>query len=284
MRLVEHLGSVGLAGKAARAALESGKVWYKDAPTADAGRDVDPAHVRVLPSAPRLVVGRDPAIVWKDEHLVIVWKPPGILSVPAPGRRGDRSLTGSIAHILDERLFPVHRLDELTSGLMVIARSERAQNRLREMFAAHTVERRYFVIVRGVFPREPATLRSNLVRNRGDGLRGVAHEEEDYDETTREAVTHVSLIEPLGPTASLLEARLETGRTHQVRIQLADAGHPVLGDDLYGGEAVARALRGRYALHAYVLGFRHPFTQRDLRWEAPLADDLERLARRLRDR
>jgi 23S rRNA pseudouridine1911/1915/1917 synthase len=281
MRLLDHLSALGLSGRAARAALERGKVWYGDAPTADPGREVQPEKVRYLPSAPNLTVGRDVAVVYRDEHVAVAWKPAGLLSVPAVGRRREPSLLEVVGRILGQKVLAVHRLDEMTSGLMLVARTEVAQARLRDMFAAHDLERRYLAIVRGRFPCAQKSVHSFIARNRGDGLRGEAQDPDD--ESAKEAVTHFTLVEQLGSEAALVEARLETGRTHQVRIHLAEMGHPVLGDDLYGGQAVGRVMH-RYALHAYVLGFRHPLQGKPLRFEAPLADELEKYLRVLRRR
>ncbi|MEK7705110.1 MAG: RluA family pseudouridine synthase [Myxococcota bacterium] len=235
--------------------------------------------MRLRPSAPNIVVGRDPAIVFRDDALVVVWKPAGLLSVPAAGRVRDKSLVGVVGQILGQTLYAVHRLDELTSGLMMIARAPQVQETMRVMFAAHEIERRYLAIVRGVFPTKPTTIRSIMVRDRGDGLRGQAGEDVDAsDPTSKHAVTHFTLVEQLGSQLALVEAHLETGRTHQVRIHLAEMGHPVLGDGLYGGQGAGRTM-ARYALHAYVLGFRHPVTAEQLRFESPLADDLEKFLR-----
>lgn len=284
MRLVDHLRDLGLSGREARAALTRGKVWYRDAPTCDPIREVEPALVRYRPQAPNITVGRDPAIVYKDAALVVVWKPAGLLSVPAVGRSQAANLIEVVSGLLHQQLFAVHRLDELTSGLMVIARTAAIQERMRSMFAAHELERRYLAIVKGIFPTKPMTLRSVIVRNRGDGLRGRADEDSDpEDPTGREAVTHVKLVEQLGSQAALVEAQLETGRTHQVRIHLAELGHPVLGDSLYGGHGVGRTMP-RYALHATVLGLAHPVTSEALRFESPLADDLEKYVRNMRRR
>jgi 23S rRNA pseudouridine1911/1915/1917 synthase len=279
VRLIDHLRALGLNGRTARAALNTGKIWYYDAPTADPGRDVLGEHVRYLPNAPRITVGRDPAVIYRDSHVVIVWKPAGLLSVPADGRRREPNLIGVVADTLHQQLFAVHRLDQMTSGLMAMATTPTAQARLRDMFAAHRIERRYLAIVRDNFAVKPITVRSRIVRNRGDGLRGSR--EADDDATARQAVTHFSLVEQLGPSAALVEARLETGRTHQVRIHLAEMGHPVLGDGLYGGQALGRMMP-RFALHAWVLGFHQPMTAAELRFAAPLPDDLEKYARRLK--
>lgn len=267
MRLVDHLRGLGHSGRAARELLETGKVRLRGIPVADPARDVDPADVTVDPRAPRLVPGRDPAIVTKDEHLAVVYKPPGLLAVPAPGRPRDRNVLGELGRPLGP-VYAVHRIDEDTSGLMVVARSPRARDALKELFAAHTVERRYLAVVHGRYPDGEHTIRTTLVRNRGDGRRGSG-------EGGVPAVTHVRALRPLR-AATLVEARLETGRTHQVRIHLAEAGHPVLGDRLYASGGVARRHR-RHALHAAVLGFAHPFTADTLRIEAPLADDLAAL-------
>jgi 23S rRNA pseudouridine1911/1915/1917 synthase len=270
VRLVDHLRSLGLSGRAARQALETGKVRYKRVPVADAGRLVDPAEVVVDANAPKLVPGRDPAIVHRDEALVVVYKPSGWLSVPAPGRR-DPDLLGFVGRLFGSAL-PVHRIDEETSGLVVVALTATAQRQLKQLFEVHAVERRYLAIVAGRFGG-PRTLRSTLVRDRGDGRRGS-----DESEDGKEAITHVRAVEALGGS-TVIEARLETGRTHQVRIHLSEAGYPILGDPLYAPAAVARR-SARLALHAFVLGFEHPAGNR-LFFEAPLADDLEMLRRRL---
>ena len=160
---------------------------------------------------------------------------------------------------------------------MMVALTEECQRRIKEVLYAHRIERGYLALVHGRFPSASCTLRSQLTRNRGDGLRGSTTEADEDD--LREAVTHFKLQEHLG-SASLVEARLETGRTHQVRIHLSEKGYPVLGDKLYGSTAVARAAP-RLALHAFLLGLQHPLTGEALTFEAPLADDLEILRRRL---
>lgn len=266
VRLVDHLKSLGLSAAAAREALRSGKVSVSGWLCGDAGRLVDPATVRYQPSAPRVTLGRDPWIVHKDPWLVVIHKPSGLLSVAAPGRREEATAVGWVARRLG-RAFTVHRLDEGTSGLLLVALDETTRDALKALFADHRVERRYLAIVAGRFPGEPRMVRTTLVRDRGDGRRGSGPGGE-Y------AATELRGLGPVGPAASLVEARLETGRTHQVRIHLAESGHPVLGDPLYGPAGSARACP-RLALHAAVLGFVHPVTGEALRFEAPLADDLE---------
>ncbi len=247
-------------------------------PVADAARLVDPTRVRFDPNSPRIVVGRDAAVLWFDPHLAVVWKPPHMLAVPAPGRKD----ADNVLRFVGQRLghaFPVHRLDEETSGLMLVARTEAAQEALKALFEAHEIERAYLALVRGHFPDGPAReLRSMMIRDRGDGLRGsLPAGAPPYG--AKLAVTWLQRVALCG-RASLVEARLETGRTHQVRIHLAEAGYPVLGDPLYGDRASQR-LAPRLALHSARLAFTHPFTSAPVRFEAPLADDLEIVRRRL---
>ncbi|MFN7146734.1 MAG: RluA family pseudouridine synthase [Myxococcota bacterium] len=278
IRLLDHLATLGLKGNAAREALRSGKVKIDNVPVSDGGRMVDPARVRYDPNSPRVVVGRDAAILWFDPYLAVVWKAPHMLSVPAPKREDAPNMLRFVGTRLG-RALAVHRLDEETSGLMLVARTEAAQEALKGKLEAHEIERAYLALVRGHFPQgPPREIRTMMIRDRGDGRRGSV----PLGTPARDAklaVTWLSLVELCGK-ASLVEARLETGRTHQVRIHLADGGHPVLGDPLYADRFTQR-LAPRLALHAARLAFTHPFTNQPLRFEAPLADDLEILRRRL---
>ena len=286
IRLIDHLHALGMSNREARDALNSGKVYYYDAPTGDAARLIDPAKVQVRMSAKRIILGRDFVVLHKDPSLAVVWKPSGLLSIGARGRAKDPNLISLMARLYKEA-HPVHRLDEGTSGLMMVALESKAQKLLKEMFFEHSIDRRYLAIVRHPFPKVEKTYDSIFYRNRGDGKRGsLSGEDSDGDEPDGEdqegkhAVTHVRLLETLKHDASLVEARLETGRTHQVRIHLAEAGYPILGDGLYGGQGIARASR-RIALHSTYLGFKHPITGQRMTFEAPLADDLEQLRRYL---
>lgn len=276
-RLIDHLRSLKLTNREVRDLLDTGKVMYCGVPTADGGREVDAALVTLRRDAPRIRPNRDLAIIHRDPHMVVVYKPPGMLSVPSPGRRDVKSVIGVVGHLIGAA-FPVHRLDEPTSGLMMVALTERCQLLIKDILFDHRVERGYLALVNGQFPKEPCTVRTQLVRDRGDGLRGSAAEGEE--DGAKEAVTHLRLREYLGKGASLVEARLETGRTHQVRIHLSEKGHPILGDELYAPPGLARAAP-RLALHAFKLGFTHPVTGKKMDFEAPLADDLEVLRRRL---
>ena len=275
IRLHEHLRALGLSNSQAKDALSSGKVHLCGVPTGDGGRLVDPATVSLRPNAPRLHPGADLVLLYRDDALGVIWKPPGMLSVPAPRAGGHKNAVGLAGRILGEAHI-VHRLDEHTSGLLLVARTVAAQTALKALLEVHAVDRRYLAIVAGSAPEGERRVSSVLRRDRGDGLRGSDPEGEEG----KPAVTYFQLRERLGPRYSLVEARLETGRTHQVRIHLAEQGLPLLGDPLYAPAGVAR-LWPRQALHAWSLAFRHPFTRQELRFEAPLADDLEQLRRRI---
>jgi 23S rRNA pseudouridine1911/1915/1917 synthase len=275
LRLIDHLHAQGLSNRDARHALAQGKITLNGLPTADPSRDVSGFCVAYSPSARRVIVGRDPVILWHDAALAVLHKPAGMLAVDAPGRRKEVNVVGWAAQVLGGA-YPVHRLDEETSGLMLVALTREAQHQLKDALERHAVARRYMALVRHVFAAQPQTYDSVLVRNRGDGKRGTGAPEQ----AGKRAITHVRLLAPLARDASLVEAQLETGRTHQVRIHLAEAGYPILGDWLYASQATARASR-RLALHAWFLGFAHPLTGEAMQFEAPLADDLERLRRTL---
>ncbi|MCB9759796.1 MAG: hypothetical protein H6739_08125 [Alphaproteobacteria bacterium] len=286
-RLFDHLLTLLPARKDARTALRSGKVAVRGVPTADGGRLVDPAEVSVNPRAPRITPGRDLAVVFRDDHFAVVYKPAGMLAVPAPGRNQEPDVIGVAARILG-RAMPVHRLDEQTSGLMLVARTERARAALIEQLTAHRIERRYLALVRHQFPAKPLRIETMLLRNRGDGLRGSvdAHPALEARRPPHQrpvvAITHARRVELLPRDVSLVECRLETGRTHQVRIHLAERGFPVLGEPLYAPRRV-RLAAPRLALHSSVLGLEHPATGQALRWDAPLDDTLEILRRQLLD-
>lgn len=273
------LGERGLSGAAMKRALRSGKVSVHGVPVSDGGRAVDPDTVTVDLSAPRITVGRDVAFIHHDAHLAVVWKPAGMLSVTAPHRRQETTLVGAVGRKLGQ-VHVVHRLDEQTSGLMLVARTEEAQAGLKAALERRDISRRYLAIVDGHCRAEPWTVDAYMVRDRGDTRRGSLPEGAPVPEGAQRAVTHFRRLEVLRRRASVLEARLESGRTHQVRIHADDSGHPVLGDPLYGGHRIIRRAP-RLALHAAWLSFTHPVTGEALSFHAPLADDLEILRRTL---
>ena len=170
----------------------------------------------------------------------------------------------------------IHRLDKETTGVLVFARTHEAQERLKSQFRFHTTERRYLAIVHG-HPKE-LTYRSNLVVNRGDGLRGST----ENANLGKESVTHIEVLERFAQ-ASLIRCRLETGRTHQIRIHLSEAGHPLLGERVYTRGFSGRQLSApRVMLHAASLGFDHPLTGARITHELPLPADMADVLLRLR--
>jgi 23S rRNA pseudouridine1911/1915/1917 synthase len=175
---------------------------------------------------------------------------------------------------------PVHRLDRDTSGLMVFARSAQAEKHLGQQFRAHTIQRRYLAIVRGIVDQQ--TIESQLVRDRGDGRRGSSK----LPNAGKRAITHIRPIERLGDY-TLVECRLETGRTHQIRIHLAESGHPLCGEKVYHQPLFRPASPDqsgapRLALCAVELGFTHPIIGKAMHFEMPLSDDLARFVQYLR--
>jgi 23S rRNA pseudouridine1911/1915/1917 synthase len=281
-RLGDALLDLGHRGGDQRALLSSGKVWVRGLPSADPSRMVSPGDVEVRPRAPKIRVGHDPVLLWRDAHIAVIWKAPGLLSVPANGRK-ERNALGFVRQLLGAAL-PVHRLDEGTSGVLCVALTERAQEAVKALLESHEVERRYLAIVSGAPTWTENRIDLPLVRDRGDGLRGVwspsrGAPDEAPPPDARPARTALRRLELLDH-AALVEAQLHTGRTHQVRLHLNYLGHCILGDPLYGNRHV-QGRSERLALHAAVLGFRHPITGEALRFEAPLPDDLEGLRRRL---
>ncbi len=200
-------------------------------------------------------------VLFEDEEIVVVDKPAGLLTAPTP--ESDRN---NLAGLLQRRpgggpIFVVHRIDLETSGLLVFAKTEDANRALSERFRTHDLERAYLAVVAGAFP---ARIR-RIARPVGG----------------RPAVTHVGVREPLGDRATLLDCRLETGRTHQIRLHVRAVGHPVLGDDRYGAPFPA-APPPRMALHATTLGFAHPRTGQALSFTSPWPPDLAAWLERVR--
>lgn len=230
-------------------------------------------------------------VVHLDADVVVVRKPAGILTVPF--ERNDRDTLLALARVAVRRieagkgsptLRAVQRLDKETSGLVVFARTIPAQRHLQQQLSAHTVIRRYLAIVHGA--AEGAVYETLLVPDRGDGLRGswgvFRPVRGEPPAEAREAVTRVRVLERLRG-ATLVACELETGRQHQIRIHLSEAGHPLVGETVY-----VRDWRGpllpapRPMLHAAVLGFVHPRTEKPLRFEEPPAADFAVVLERLR--
>lgn len=268
----------------------------------DAGRRLkatDVVTVLPIPAAP-LPDEKSLRIHFMDEHLVIVEKPPGITTMRHSEEKNWHQKRKQFQPTLDELLpkamlaagakrsgkgrFPVvravHRLDRDTSGVMAFARTVRAERDLQQQFKEHSTFRRYLAVVQGNL--EAQTIESHLIRDRGDGRRGSGHD----SKSGKRAVTHVEPIENLGDY-TLIACRLETGRTHQIRIHLAEIGHPVCGEKVYNkplGKAPIpdRSGANRVALHAADLALTHPVSKKRLEFHTPLPEDLQTVIDRLK--
>lgn len=285
----------GLSWNAARDAIRSGKITVNGAVATDATHSaIRGQSLELRPNAPRPHVARRDAfalerILFKDGAVVVVDKPAGISTVPfgdeAPEERA--TLDALVRDVLANQgtrgrapLGVVHRLDKETSGVLVFTRTVAAKKELANQFRHHTTTRRYLAIVHGALTRKQ-TFKSHLVEDRGDGLRGTAPKGKREGQL---AITHVEPVEKLSG-ATLVACRLETGRTHQIRIHLSEAGHPLVGERVY-----IRGYRGpvieapRLMLHAEHLGFVHPVSGENIEIDAKPPEDFQRVLKRLRAR
>jgi 23S rRNA pseudouridine1911/1915/1917 synthase len=232
-----------------------------------------------------------------DADVIVVDKPAGMVTLRHAAERNwsaqKRGLQPTLDDVLPElvqrsgsgpsqakgtaRIYSVHRIDRGTSGLLVFARTPQAREHLIKQFRKHAVERTYLALAAGAV--EAQTFESFLVEDRGDGRRGSTK----AAGTGKRAVTHVRPVESLNGF-TLLECRLETGRTHQIRIHLSEAGHPIYGDTMYGdtpGDSESCSF-GRLALHAATLGFVHPRSGKLVRFQSPLPGEFARLLEQMR--
>lgn len=286
--------------------IEAGQVTVDGAPARDPAARVTEGEqiaLAVPPAEDAAIAGEDLplTVVFEDEHLLIVDKPAGLVVHPAPGHAAGTLVNALIRHCGEslsgiggvKRPGIVHRLDKDTSGLLVVAKNDAAHQGLAALFADHgrsgSLKREYRALVWGAPERAAGTVAAAVGRHpfSREKMAVVA------DRRGRAAVTHWRVEERLGP-ASLIACRLETGRTHQIRVHLAHIGHPLLGDSVYGAGFKTKASRlsegaraaldalGRQALHAAILGFEHPITGAQLAFESPLPDDLDNLVRILR--
>jgi len=244
-----------------------------------------PAPVAAEPQAEAIPL----AVLYEDQHLIVVDKPAGMAAHPGPGTPSG-TLVNALLHHCGASLSGiggvarpgiVHRLDKDTSGVMVAAKTDAAHQGLSALFAAHDIERAYVALTRGAPSPAKGTIVTRLGRSPHDRKKMAV-----LKAGGREAITHYAVARGFGPTARPLAAEvrctLETGRTHQIRVHLASTGHPVLGDPVYGSgqpaapvrAAIAEAGLARQALHAAVLGFRHPVTAEALRFETPPPADM----------
>jgi 23S rRNA pseudouridine1911/1915/1917 synthase len=272
----------GLSRRAARTAVRAGRVDLDGAVAGEPGLEVgESPRIGFFPDRPaRYRIRTRLSVLAEDEDFLVVDKPAGLLTVPTAERETDTLLARALDYLHHRyrrrpTAFVVHRLDRDTSGAIVFARTRPALHFLQDLFRRHAIDREYLALVEGSL--EPSgTFTADLA---GDGIRlkrGVAAP----GQRGKRAVTHYRTIERL-PGASLVSVRLETGRTHQIRVHFAATGHPVVGDHVYGrpgrqskGGAGGPAPEApRQMLHARLLGFAHPGTGEPVRAESPLPAD-----------
>lgn len=278
--------------------IEQGLVTSAGATIADASAKVKAGQgvtVTVPPDAPAEPEAQEIAlnVVYEDDDLIVIDKPAGMVVHPAPGSPDQTLVNALLAHCGEslsgiggvKRPGIVHRIDKDTSGLLVVAKNDRAHQSLSEQFAAHSLERAYKALVWGLPNPSKGDIEGAIGRSPQDRKKMaiVSH-------GGKHAHTRYQLIRSFaGGTVSLVECRLSTGRTHQIRVHMTSIGHPLVGDQTYGRSRAAklkaipesgRALLAnfpRQALHAYLLGFTHPRTGETVRFESDIPNDINAL-------
>ena len=235
-------------------------------------------------------------IVYEDDDLIIVNKPAGMVVHPGHGNYTGTLVNALTYHLKDLPLFQsgdmraglVHRIDKNTSGLLVVAKNEQAHARLAKQFFDHTIQRRYVALVWGNFDQDEGTITGNIGRSPRDRQKMFVFED---GSDGKHAVTHWRVLKRYG-YVTLVECRLETGRTHQIRVHMSWQGHPLFNDERYGGDRILKgttfskyrqfvencfAVLPRHALHARSLGFVHPTTRETVYFESELPSDFRAL-------
>ena len=260
--------------------------------------DNDPVTYDIIPEKMPL------DIVYEDDHVLLINKPAGMVVHPGSGNFSGTLINGVAFHLkeqnpnLDENKLPrfgmVHRIDKNTSGLIVLAKSELAAVHLAKQFFDHTVKRRYIALVWGNFEEENGTITGHIARHQRFRKLMDVYPEGDHG---KEAITHYTVLEDM-KYVSLVECRLETGRTHQIRVHMQHIGHSLFNDDVYGGDRILKGtvftkykqfvdncfeICQRHALHAQSLGFVHPATGKEMLFESELADDMKAVIEKWRN-
>jgi 23S rRNA pseudouridine1911/1915/1917 synthase len=280
-----------------QALMAAGAIWLDGRAVHDASakaRDGQAYSVHVPPPEPATPQAQDIplTVLFEDADLIVVDKPAGMAAHPAPGSP-DRTLVNALLYHCAGTLSGiggvmrpgiVHRLDKNTSGVMVAAKSDAAHQGLSALFAGHDIERAYVALTRGAPDPSRGTISTQIARSNSDRKKMAV-----VRQGGRDAITHYRVERAFGPQLKPLAARvlcrLETGRTHQIRVHLASKGTPCLGDPVYGSgppalvvrEAMARAGLTRQALHAAILGFTHPITGESLKFESSPPLDMAQL-------
>ena len=222
-------------------------------------------------------------ILYEDQDVILVNKPKGMVVHPAAGHYTGTLVNGLMAHCRDElsgingvmRPGIVHRIDMNTTGVLVVCKNDFAHNSLAEQLKVHSITRVYYAIVFGNLREDEGTVHAPIGRHPTDRKKMSIHSKQG-----RDAITHYRVLERFG-AYTFIECRLETGRTHQIRVHMASIGHPLLGDEVYGPARQPFSLEGQ-TLHAGVLGFIHPRTGEYVEFSAPLPAYFEELLEKLR--
>lgn len=221
-------------------------------------------------------------ILYQDADVAVVFKPSGMVVHPAAGNESGTLVNALLMHLdnlsgIGGEIRPgiVHRIDKDTSGLLLVAKNDKSHVSLSEQIKAHTVHRAYRSIVIGGFKQDEGTVDAPIGRHPTDRKKMAIVPD------GRNACTHWTVLEPL-KGATLIEARLTTGRTHQIRVHMASIGHPVLGDPVYGPKKSPYPVEGGQLLHAYRIGFVHPATGEEMIFEAPPEERFEKWLKKLR--
>jgi 23S rRNA pseudouridine1911/1915/1917 synthase len=240
-------------------------------------------------------------IVFEDDDLVVIDKPAGMVVHPGHGNYTGTLVNALAYHFRDITMFSrgearpglVHRIDKNTSGLLVIAKNDYSMSHLAKQFYDRKTQRLYTAIVWGSFNETEGTISGNIGRNPKDRLKMHVP---DSEEDGKHAVTHYRVVEPLG-YISVVECKLETGRTHQIRVHMEHIGHPVFNDERYGGDRILKGttftkyrqfvencfkILPRQALHARTLGFKHPRTKEEMFFTSALPEDMEQVIEKWR--
>ena len=282
-----------------KALIIEGQITCAGAKVTDPSRRVKPGELYgiVIPALkPPVPVGQkiDLDVVYEDDDLIVIDKPAGLVVHPAPGNPDMTLVNALIAHCGDSlsgiggeaRPGIVHRLDKGTSGLMVAAKNDMAHRGLAKQFSDHSLDRAYKAVVWGVPKTKAGAIEGNIGRNPRNRKKMAV-----VSRGGKHAITHYKVEKRVGEDtqfwASLIECRLETGRTHQIRVHMTSLGHPIIGDPVYGAKDAKKleknvsdlfqtAIEGlsRQALHAYLIGFTHPISRAKISFKSPLPRDI----------
>ena len=285
---------------------KDGNIYVNDVPVKSNYKVKANDVVRVLfehPPYEFLLVPEDIPIdiVYEDDELLVVNKPPGMVVHPGHGNYSGTLINALTFHFdnlpnnSSDRPGLVHRIDKDTSGLLVVAKTEGAMTHLAKQFFNKTTEREYVALVWGDVKEDEGTIEGNIGRHPKNRLQNTVYEEDEQgDEKGKHAVTHYKVLERLG-YVTLVSCRLETGRTHQIRVHLKYIGHTLFNDERYGGDRILKGtsfskykqfvdncfkVLPRQALHARTLGFVHPITEEFMRFESPIPEDIAKCVER----